>query len=498
MVTILERILLIIILLLILLGPTVAKEFYSFPVVPAAENRDIILARRPAAPGFGNNTGTKNFTVGTLLAPFSDYTGPLYRRLATQQNLSSYARLHQPATFAGLLAARLDVNGPGYFSGNVGIRTQTPGDLFSVGNASIPHQDGFDGIDIVNTGYNSILKVGQDPTHQLQYVWYYNGAPASAWAHLTTYDYNNPLRIDGSSLVLQMHGGNVGIRTTTPDRTLDVVGDIRASNSISTIGTGGATGEQGTTITGANIDMGGTLTAYGTVIGANVRADLWSGTLSAKNLSDGIESATIASLLAHPAAGGNPHQTTAAQIFGSHTGVRYPLFNPDNTYEWKRPLEVCVDVFDGRPGERGFRGYSGAPGSAATVAVGTVTTGNPGTAAIVTNSGTFDAAVLNFTIPRGLDGDINNLTQAQFETKLAEPGGKLLKRAITTNTEVLFEAQRVNGSSGWFITGDGLIVVQDNAGTRLLSFDPATKRLQVKRSNGAVIFDLSSTGKLTL
>ena len=38
------------------------------------------------------------------------------------------------------------------------------------------------------------------------------------------------------------------------------------------------------------------------------------------------------------------------------------------------------------------------------MSVGTVTTGDPGTEAAVTNSGTENAAVLNFTIPKGQDG----------------------------------------------------------------------------------------------
>ena len=42
-----------------------------------------------------------------------------------------------------------------------------------------------------------------------------------------------------------------------------------------------------------------------------------------------------------------------------------------------------------------------APGPAGTMAVGTTTTGAPGTAANVTNTGTPSAALLNFTIPRG-------------------------------------------------------------------------------------------------
>lgn len=61
----------------------------------------------------------------------------------------------------------------------------------------------------------------------------------------------------------------------------------------------------------------------------------------------------------------------------------------------------------GEPGAQGKDGSPGAkgdPGAAATVKVGTVTTGEPGTDAIVTNSGTESAAVLDFTIPRGETG----------------------------------------------------------------------------------------------
>ena len=47
----------------------------------------------------------------------------------------------------------------------------------------------------------------------------------------------------------------------------------------------------------------------------------------------------------------------------------------------------------------------GATGDAATVAVGAVTTGNPGTDVSITNSGDEHAAVFNFTIPRGDTGN---------------------------------------------------------------------------------------------
>ena len=54
--------------------------------------------------------------------------------------------------------------------------------------------------------------------------------------------------------------------------------------------------------------------------------------------------------------------------------------------------------------QQGSVGPSGPTGAAATVTVGTVTTGLAGSGVAVTNSGTANAAVLNFTIPQGAAG----------------------------------------------------------------------------------------------
>ena len=59
-----------------------------------------------------------------------------------------------------------------------------------------------------------------------------------------------------------------------------------------------------------------------------------------------------------------------------------------------------------------FIGEQGPQGSAATITVGTVQTGQPGSAAQVTNGGTSSEAVLNFIIPRGATGEIENLDTA--------------------------------------------------------------------------------------
>lgn len=68
--------------------------------------------------------------------------------------------------------------------------------------------------------------------------------------------------------------------------------------------------------------------------------------------------------------------------------------------------ETGVNVNLGIPrGDKGNPGDRGDDGAAATIAVGTVTTGDPGTSASVTNSGTPSAAVLDFVIPQGPKGD---------------------------------------------------------------------------------------------
>ena len=59
----------------------------------------------------------------------------------------------------------------------------------------------------------------------------------------------------------------------------------------------------------------------------------------------------------------------------------------------------------GETGATGKQGPTGADGKAATIAIGTVTTGEPGTQAQVVNAGTANAAKFNFVIPRGDKGE---------------------------------------------------------------------------------------------
>jgi hypothetical protein len=156
----------------------------------------------------------------------------------------------------------------------------------------------------------------------------------------------------------------------------------------------------------------------------------------------------------------------------------------------------------GPAGPAGAAGAAGAAGQAATVAVGTVTTGEPGTQASVTNAGTSNAAVLNFTIPRGEDGEgggvssWNDLTDKPSEfapsahaaSHLPDGADELFDQDLNTTDDVAFTGLTVNGTASagqtpdtvlrggaWFGAGDGsngvAIYKQTGFGGNAVSFE---------------------------
>lgn len=94
----------------------------------------------------------------------------------------------------------------------------------------------------------------------------------------------------------------------------------------------------------------------------------------------------------------------------------------------------------GQQGPQGPAGASGAPGkdgAAATVTVGTVTTGEPGTDAAVTNTGTENAAVLDFVIPKGDPGN-SSITEI-------EPGASQTHPYVINSISGVFHCK----NQGW-------------------------------------------------
>ena len=99
----------------------------------------------------------------------------------------------------------------------------------------------------------------------------------------------------------------------------------------------------------------------------------------------------------------------------------------------------------GETGEAGAQGPAGADGSAATIRIGEVTTGAAGSQASVTNEGTENAAILNFSIPQGAAGTPGTPGQDGEDGADGTPGAV--------------------GADGASITGITLTLTKDGEGT---------------------------------
>lgn len=131
-----------------------------------------------------------------------------------------------------------------------------------------------------------------------------------------------------------------------------------------------------------------------------------------QSLADAYENATgeIEDLMGDFRPVGDWNATTAYKTLNivSHEGYSYAANQPSTGVE---PPNATYWTLIGSKGDQGTQGppgeqgEPGTPGQAATIQIGEVTTGEPGTPAAVTNTGTENAAVLTFTIPRGAKGD---------------------------------------------------------------------------------------------
>ena len=113
-------------------------------------------------------------------------------------------------------------------------------------------------------------------------------------------------------------------------------------------------------------------------------------------------------------------------------------------------------------------GQPGADGQAATIAVGEVTTGAAGSQASVTNSGTENAAVLDFTIPQGADG-ASGVTDVTAGTPTEQDG--------YTVTPVTFNFEQGNSKTVNIQAknGEGAGVQQNAVINRTASVDTANE-----------------------
>lgn len=231
-----------------------------------------------------------------------------------------------------------------------------------------------------------------------------------------------------------------------------------ASSSVS-VGTGSESSNQGTAIGyGANATST-YLNSGSTSIGASASAP----GLSAVAVGYGSESsADMAAAMGYNSSAtglrsvaiGSDSAATSTDEFsvGSDSLQRRITHVTDPTNDQDAATKKYVDTKvseipagpQGDPGEPGPQGEPGAPGAAATITVGETTTGEAGTEAAVTNSGTTSAAVLNFTIPKGAKGD---------KGEKGDPGPQGEPGAAVTNTYALLPDY------------DNPITIEDDGGT---------------------------------
>lgn len=127
--------------------------------------------------------------------------------------------------------------------------------------------------------------------------------------------------------------------------------------------------------------------------------------------------------------GGEPSDPTPSQYDQIIAAVAESVSAAENAESIAENIQQQAEsgAFKGDRGDIGPQGPQGEPGkdgAAATVAVGTVTTGEPDTPASVTNSGTQNAAVLDFVIPQGVKGDKGDKGDTGAQGAQGEKGDK--------------------------------------------------------------------------
>ena len=149
----------------------------------------------------------------------------------------------------------------------------------------------------------------------------------------------------------------------------------------------------------------------------------------------------------------------------------------------------------GEPGQDGTPGAAGAPGAAATITVGTTTTGEAGTEAAVTNSGTTSAAVLNFTIPKGAKGDKGDKGDTGPQGNPGEKGDPGEAPNINVLAPLTVSNAATSGSPYGVAIGDGASVT--GTGSVAIGFNASGTQQSVSIGQGATTDNGLSIGMMS-
>ena len=163
----------------------------------------------------------------------------------------------------------------------------------------------------------------------------------------------------------------------------------------------------------------------------------------------------------------------------------------------------------GLQGVKGDTGEQGLQGIAATIRIGSVYTGEPGTNASVTNSGTSTNAILNFTIPRGNPGSGGG-TSIDVDAELSDTSlnpvqNKVIKAALDgklNTTDTATAAQKLTASKVTAVNvGRPIVFFSNDSGGAWLEarydtnfkYNTVTKDLTVGTINGVDVTAIDIT-----
>lgn len=147
-----------------------------------------------------------------------------------------------------------------------------------------------------------------------------------------------------------------------------------------------------------------------------------------------------------------------------------------------------------------LRGPKGDTGTAASIAVGDVTTLNPGEDATVVNSGTSSAAILDFGIPEGEQGDPgiqgdpgDAATIAVGTVTTVSPGDPATVTNVGTSAAAVFDFEIPKGDAG---AGSGDVVgpASSTASSNVALFDGTTGKLLKDGGTSAALIGSSIHG----
>lgn len=130
-----------------------------------------------------------------------------------------------------------------------------------------------------------------------------------------------------------------------------------------------------------------------------------------------------------------------AKNYSENVNVFVPSVSMEGVLSWTNKAGLT------NPTSVNIKGAKGDTGTAATITIGSVTTGEPGTNVVVSNSGTSTNAILNFTIPRGNPGSGGGTSvevdAALSATSLNPVQNKVIKAALdnkVNKTDTIYEA----------------------------------------------------------